>query len=143
MENIQFSRKLALESIDRIRGKINQHSKDLYRKYECMHDTYLCRFNIMFPDEATGSIECTLTLNQDYIDPPSAIIIKIREVQELKLMIAPSKWLGTEILYLYFDDCEDGIQVTCSTDERANFCIVAKAIEIVEQSNCSVMNPAG
>lgn len=135
MESNQFSRKYALDSIDRIGGKINQHSKDLYHKYECMHDAYLCGFNIIFPDEATGCIECILTLNQDYIDPQSTIIIKIHDVQELKLMITPSKWLGTEIHYLYFADYEDGIQVTCSTDERVVFCITAKYIEIEELSS--------
>lgn len=138
MENIQFtskfSSKIALDSINRIRGnKIDQRSKDLFYKYECMHDAYLREFNIMFPDEWKGCIECSLTLNQDYIDPPSTIIIKIHEVQELKLMITPKDWyMGTEIVYMYFNDCEDGIQVTCETDDRVNFSLIAKYIEIEE-----------
>ena len=133
MEGMPFSREFALDSMNRIRAGMNQVSRDLYKKYECMHDAYLRGFNLAFPDDAGGCTECSLTLDQDYVDPPSTILIRMHAVRELELLIAPGRWLGTEIHCLYFGDCADGIQLSCSTDERVNFRMRAESVEIEEK----------
>lgn len=134
MENGIYSREKAISAMQKIRRGVDKRSKRLFEKYENMHDAYIRRFEIVFTNPKMDCKDCILTLDQDYIEPFSRIIIKIHRVSQLQMTMSPAKWMGDEIYYMYIRDCEDGIQISCETGEGFNFEMVAKSMKITEQS---------
>ena len=134
MENGVYSSEKVSAAMQKIRRGVDKRSKRLFEKYENMHDAYIRRFEIVFTNRKIGCEDCILTLDQDYIEPFSRIIIKIHRVSQLQMTMSPAKWMGDEIYYMYIRDCEGGIQISCETGEGFNFEMVAKSMKITEQS---------
>ena len=134
MENGIYSREKAIAAMQKIRRGVDKRSKRLFEKYESMHDAYIRRFEIVFTNRKIGCENCILTLDQDYIEPFSRIIIKIHRVSQLQMTMSSDKCVDDEIYCMYIRGCEDGIQISCETAEGFNFEMVAKSMKITEQS---------